>query len=170
MKADIVIIGAGYAGASTVYHLLEKSNESPSEPSIVILEAREACSGATGRNGMISSPEIMLGIGINLSTGGHLKPDLYNRPDSIAAEFGIKAAAEATAFEAEHVEAIKELVEKEKIDCDLVVTRAADVQFEEPIRDKLKVGYDRLAESGIAAVKGVSFSSGEKAEAMSSLI
>ena len=50
-NADIVVIGAGYAGASTVYHLLEKSKGSPTKPSIVILEAREACSGATGRNG-----------------------------------------------------------------------------------------------------------------------
>jgi hypothetical protein len=49
--ADIVVIGAGYAGASTVYHLQEMSKTSPTKPSIVILEAREACSGATGRNG-----------------------------------------------------------------------------------------------------------------------
>jgi monoamine oxidase len=47
-ECDIVIIGAGYAGASVAYHLLE---DNPSPPSIVILEAREACSGATGRNG-----------------------------------------------------------------------------------------------------------------------
>lgn len=47
-EADIVIIGAGYAGASTAYHLLK---DNPSPPKIVILEAREACSGATGRNG-----------------------------------------------------------------------------------------------------------------------
>lgn len=48
--ADIVVIGSGYAGASTVYHILDKSNAA-SKPSIVILEARQACSGATGRNG-----------------------------------------------------------------------------------------------------------------------
>ena len=47
--ADVVIIGAGYSGASTAYHML---HENPNPPSIVILEAREACSGATGRNGM----------------------------------------------------------------------------------------------------------------------
>jgi hypothetical protein len=49
--ADIVVIGAGYAGASTVYHILEKSKNAAARPSIVILEARQACSGATGRNG-----------------------------------------------------------------------------------------------------------------------
>ena len=48
---EIVIIGGGYAGASLAYHILEKSRTSENQPSIVILEAREACSGATGRNG-----------------------------------------------------------------------------------------------------------------------
>lgn len=47
-ECDIVIIGAGYAGASVAYHLLD---DNPSPPSIVMLEARQACSGATGRNG-----------------------------------------------------------------------------------------------------------------------
>ena len=55
-SADIVIIGAGYAGASVVHHLLEHESFSKRKPFVVILEAREACSGATGRN------------------GGHLKP------------------------------------------------------------------------------------------------
>jgi ribulose 1,5-bisphosphate synthetase/thiazole synthase len=45
---DIVIIGAGFAGAALAYYLYD---ENPSPPSVVILEAREACSGATGRNG-----------------------------------------------------------------------------------------------------------------------
>lgn len=49
-RSDIVVIGAGYAGAATTYHLLDQCN-SPSQPSIVILEARHSCSGATGRNG-----------------------------------------------------------------------------------------------------------------------
>ncbi|EKG21757.1 FAD dependent oxidoreductase [Macrophomina phaseolina MS6] len=48
-EADVVIIGAGYAGAATAYHLLQ---DNPNPPKIVILEAREACSGATGRNGV----------------------------------------------------------------------------------------------------------------------
>lgn len=51
-RADIVIIGAGYTGAAIAHHLIEQSERhNRSIPSIVILEAREACSGATGRNG-----------------------------------------------------------------------------------------------------------------------
>jgi hypothetical protein len=50
--ADIVIIGAGYVGASIVHHIIEESARCDRPiPSILILEAREACSGATGRNG-----------------------------------------------------------------------------------------------------------------------
>jgi hypothetical protein len=48
-KQDVVIVGAGFAGASIAYHLLKDAPGS--KPSVTILEAREACSGATGRNG-----------------------------------------------------------------------------------------------------------------------
>lgn len=51
-QSDIVIIGAGYTGISTAYHLLKLlgSHDKP-YPAITILEARQICSGATGRNG-----------------------------------------------------------------------------------------------------------------------
>ena len=55
-SAEVVIIGAGISGAATAYFMLT----GPSPPkSVVILEAKEACYGATGRN------------------GGHCRPDCY---------------------------------------------------------------------------------------------
>jgi hypothetical protein len=45
--ADYVIIGSGISGAAIAYNLLEKKPNS----SVLMLEARQACSGATGRNG-----------------------------------------------------------------------------------------------------------------------
>lgn len=51
-ECDVLIIGAGYSGVTTAYHLLD---DNPSPPSVVILEARQACSGATGRNGIYHS-------------------------------------------------------------------------------------------------------------------
>lgn len=54
--ADIVVIGAGYAGVSTAYHLLQRPERAIRKPTIVILEARGACSGATGRNGVSTYP------------------------------------------------------------------------------------------------------------------
>jgi hypothetical protein len=51
-KVDIAVIGSGYAGAATVHHILDHCRaQGISPPEIVILEARQACSGATGRNG-----------------------------------------------------------------------------------------------------------------------
>lgn len=49
-QCDVAIIGAGMAGVMTAYHLCKQMEGR--KPSIVILEAREVCSGATGRNGV----------------------------------------------------------------------------------------------------------------------
>ena len=47
--ANTVIIGSGITGACTAWNLLQKSDYGR----IVMLEARQACSGATGRNGTV---------------------------------------------------------------------------------------------------------------------
>ena len=45
--ADVIIIGSGISGTLLAYNLLQKQPGSK----ILMLEAREVCSGATGRNG-----------------------------------------------------------------------------------------------------------------------
>lgn len=47
-ESDIVIIGGGYSAAALVTHIQKKY---PDHPSILVLEARQLCSGASGRNG-----------------------------------------------------------------------------------------------------------------------
>lgn len=47
--ADVVVIGSGMTGASIAHHLLARGEHGQSKPSVVMLEAREACWGATGR-------------------------------------------------------------------------------------------------------------------------
>lgn len=60
-EVDIAVVGAGYAGASVVYHILNKiKDKGVLPPSIAILEARQACSGATGRNGKAFLPRSTL--------------------------------------------------------------------------------------------------------------
>ena len=49
-ECDILIIGAGFSGASTAYHLYKNASSSPN-PDVVMVEARQVSSGATGRNG-----------------------------------------------------------------------------------------------------------------------
>ncbi|XRM47101.1 hypothetical protein ABZX51_010102 [Aspergillus tubingensis] len=55
-EADVVIIGSGVTGTSIARTLLksrkaEKSQNDSNRPAVAILEARDVCSGATGRNG-----------------------------------------------------------------------------------------------------------------------
>lgn len=52
-QADVVIIGSGITGASIARTLLQNRAEptGTSHPAVVMLEARDICSGATGRNG-----------------------------------------------------------------------------------------------------------------------
>lgn len=48
-ECDILIIGAGYSGGSILTHLL--SQDELGSQKVLVLEARQLCSGATGRNG-----------------------------------------------------------------------------------------------------------------------
>ncbi len=58
--ADTVIIGSGITGAAVAWNILKDRDPGPrgldgvaANPSILMLEARQACSGATGRNGTV---------------------------------------------------------------------------------------------------------------------
>ncbi|KAK3713188.1 hypothetical protein LTR37_008621 [Vermiconidia calcicola] len=148
-QVDVVIVGAGYAGASLAHHLLEKQRNFDSKLSIAILEAREACSGATGRN------------------GGHLKPDPYSRAGSALKTHGKKAAEEVVSFEFRHLKAIGDLIKRGNIDCDFFLTRATDVCLYDKARDEIKAKLDSLTTAGISAVDDVFYSSESTAEAVS---
>ncbi|KAL5603974.1 hypothetical protein FOVSG1_006724 [Fusarium oxysporum f. sp. vasinfectum] len=149
-KVDIAVIGAGYAGGATVYHILDHcKTQGISPPKIVILEARQACSGATGRN------------------GGHLKPDPYNPPESLAGSHGIEAAADCAAFETKNLSAVKKVIEEEGIDCDFVYTRAVDAFMSDAICDRMKARVDLLRKNGVSVMKDVYFAKGAEAEQLS---
>ncbi|KAG8625215.1 hypothetical protein KVT40_006966 [Elsinoe batatas] len=68
-EVDIAVIGAGISGTSIVHHLLEpyrqhdQSGAYSDAPSVLLLDAREVCWGATGRN------------------GGHCQPLLFTHPN-----------------------------------------------------------------------------------------
>jgi hypothetical protein len=102
--------------------------------------------------------------------GGHLKPDSYNRIATLAEEYGIEAATEVAEFEARHVDVIRDLVQKEGIDCDLGVTEAVDVQFSESHARKFKDGYDRLVKAGCGPTVRTRFTGPGEAEEVRSLL
>ncbi|KAF2272402.1 FAD dependent oxidoreductase [Westerdykella ornata] len=85
-EADIVIVGSGITGTSAARYLAE--DKRAKHKSIVLLEAREACWGATGRN------------------GGHCQPLLFDR------------SAEVAAFELKNVHAVKTYIQENNIPCE----------------------------------------------------
>ena len=69
---DIVILGSGISGASVAYTILNQSDKRGTSPRIVILEARDLCSGVSGRN------------------GGHIKCSPYMEYAGLKTRFGME--------------------------------------------------------------------------------
>ncbi|PWY70267.1 FAD dependent oxidoreductase [Aspergillus heteromorphus CBS 117.55] len=179
-QSDIVIIGAGYAGVTLAYHLLKQQDESqpqPHHPTITLLEARQVCSGATGRNGLISSQNITLPpstlnlvCGTNipaLNLGGHLRPDIYGNIPTYIERHGLEAGVEVADFEWDHIQALRDLLREEEIDCEFNLTRNMNVYFDEQAGEKAKSTLDMLVAQGVKLAKELHFTTGERAERIS---
>ncbi|KAL4874726.1 FAD dependent oxidoreductase [Aspergillus karnatakaensis] len=148
--SDIVIIGAGYTGISLAYHLLKQLPEATHhQPVITILEARQICSGATGRN------------------GGHLRPDLYGNIPKYIERYGLEAGAEVANFEIAHIKALKDVVAEEKIDCDLNLTRNMNVFLNEEDGERARKVYEKLLEHGLDYTTDIHYTPGKYAETIS---
>ncbi|KAI0089885.1 FAD dependent oxidoreductase [Irpex rosettiformis] len=93
VHADIVIIGSGITGASVAYYLLSKN----SALKIVILEARDVCSGATGRN------------------GGHINPPLYSDWVASKKKHGEEQAKALMRFRLAHTPELQAIAGKEDL-------------------------------------------------------
>ncbi|ORX34976.1 putative FAD dependent oxidoreductase [Kockovaella imperatae] len=107
--ADYVIIGAGITGSLCALELL-KTNPGKS---VVLLEARELCSGATGRN------------------AGHCKPDQWRGFTKYAEEHGMDQSLKILANEQETWEKLVAYVREHKVDCELWVGKTLDVMMTE---------------------------------------
>ncbi|KAK6440540.1 hypothetical protein LTR95_003229 [Oleoguttula sp. CCFEE 5521] len=92
-KVDVVVIGSGLTGTSATRHLLRPTgSHSNAKLDVLMLEAREACWGATGRN------------------GGHCQPLLFEHPhDPSIGEFELR-----------NYNTLNQLIEAENIDCEWV--------------------------------------------------
>lgn len=86
-EADVVIIGSGISGTSIAWHLLKEANRT-TPLRIAMLEARQACSGATGRN------------------GGHIRPSSYSEYAGAKEAVTQDEAAKITRLRSAHVEAL----------------------------------------------------------------
>ncbi|KIJ24528.1 hypothetical protein M422DRAFT_274673 [Sphaerobolus stellatus SS14] len=112
---DVVIIGSGLSGAATAYFLLTGPNP---PKSVIILEAREACAGATGRN------------------GGHCRPDCYRGYRGYKETFGKEQAFKVLANEMDTLNLMQEIIEKENIDCDFWRGYSFDVAMNQKCADE----------------------------------
>lgn len=81
----------------------------------------------------------------------------------MSAKYGLEAAVELAEFEKAHLHAIKELVEKEDIDCDFQLTRAFDVFLSETQNEKVKNDIEALQKAGVSLLD-VQYTPGSKAE------
>ncbi|KAI0197836.1 FAD dependent oxidoreductase [Astrocystis sublimbata] len=110
-EVDTVIIGSGITGASVAFGLLgnETSN---GVHNIVMLEAREACSGATGRN------------------GGHTKAASYLSFLHHQKEYGTDMAVKIARLELANIRAVHAFAKEHSIDCDSNPCSTTDVIYD----------------------------------------
>ena len=95
MIVDVVIIGAGFTGISTSYHLQEKGINT------VVLEEYTVGAGASGRNGG------MLNTGFKLS------------PSELIKKFGLEEAKKLDQYALDCNEEVRKISEKHNIECEI---------------------------------------------------
>ncbi|KAF2799376.1 FAD dependent oxidoreductase [Melanomma pulvis-pyrius CBS 109.77] len=133
-ECDIVIIGSGMAGITVAYHLLQ-DNESP--PHIVIVEARQLCSGATARNGGHAK--------IKTNTLTSLIPSLGKDIDVLQSYVhGV-------------MDGLKQIVEEEELNCEFELRRSFDVQLVREDSQRLKKIYDESRKAGHKWTKNTAY-------------
>ncbi|KAH7412134.1 FAD dependent oxidoreductase-domain-containing protein [Phaeosphaeria sp. MPI-PUGE-AT-0046c] len=143
---DVAIIGSGMAGVLTAYHILQ-SNPSCS---VVLLDARSLCSGATGRN------------------GGHAKV-------KTATLVGLKSEAERNALQAYvfgTMRGLKEVVDREAglaEECEFEMRRSFDVFQSAGELDGVKSVYEDAVKKGEEWTKHVAFVGKEMVQNVTSI-
>lgn len=149
---DVVIIGSGISGAVAAYMLqnggeIGKGKEE-NKPSIAMLEARQACSGATGRN------------------GGHCRPDTFAGFTKYSSLVGEEEAEKVLQNEWETFELIEEIIQTERLDCDWWKGRTLGVYRNEDTLKISKANFDTyqkyLENLGKQLKPGVRFITDEK--------
>ncbi|KAL6824560.1 FAD dependent oxidoreductase domain-containing protein [Trichoderma sp. SZMC 28015] len=100
-EADVVVIGSGITGAAAVKTLCELSSSSSTgdgdgkkAPRIVVLEARQLCSGATARN------------------GGHIKCTPHEEFSRLRKTLGEERARKVVRMQMRHLEVLKKVGEE----------------------------------------------------------
>ncbi|KAL8944471.1 MAG: hypothetical protein Q9211_000568 [Gyalolechia sp. 1 TL-2023] len=107
-SASTVIVGSGITGASIAYNLLAQHDD----PSVLMLEARTACSGATGRN------------------GGHTKSASYRAFLDNVQDQGEEEAAKIVRFEYNCMKAVHAFARQHGLECDSWEGETVDIIYD----------------------------------------
>ncbi|CAO2655003.1 Nn.00g117360.m01.CDS01 [Neocucurbitaria sp. VM-36] len=128
---EFAIIGSGISGAMIAHFLLK----SRPDARIVMLEAREICSGATGRN------------------GGHTKAASYRSYMQHVQELGKEEALKIARLEYSNIIETHHLAEELEIDCESMICDTVDVIYDQATFDLGKVAIQALRVDALATEK-----------------
>ncbi|CAD0115504.1 unnamed protein product [Aureobasidium uvarum] len=118
-RTDVVIIGSGITAAAVARSLLQESERKKQNITLTVLEARDICSGATGRN------------------GGHIKASPHETFERLEAGFGAERAVALTRFQLNHLEYLTDFCKNKgftQAECRKVET--VDLFFDQKAFDK----------------------------------
>ncbi|KAJ7052881.1 FAD dependent oxidoreductase [Mycena amicta] len=125
-NADIVIIGSGITGTAVARAMLRASTGRSLR--VVMLEAREVCSGATGRN------------------GGHISPNTYTEYEDLEKQFGNAIAKDIIRYRLEHFSALLGVATEEDLleESQARKVQQYDVYFHQRAFQRAKEGVAKL--------------------------
>ncbi|KAJ5307588.1 FAD dependent oxidoreductase [Penicillium atrosanguineum] len=142
-SAKYLIIGSGISGVLTTWKLVESGIEGDE---ILIIEAREAVSGASGRN------------------AGHIRPDAFRGFSGYASYHGPEQARKILENEKRVMEDIQDFVKTHNIDCDFNLTTTFEVCFSDKFAKEAADAFEAYKRAG-GDVDPVRFYEGEEAKA-----
>nr|POE48976.1 putative oxidoreductase ordl [Quercus suber] len=147
-ECDIAIIGAGMSGVAAAYHISQISGFS--RPSMVMLEAREVCSGATGRN------------------GGHVKIKSTSQ-QNLVRKVGLPAANQFSAMVQRVIHGLQDVVKREKLDCEFELRRTVDAFLDTNDAYVVERQWFKSVEAGEAWTRELDFVPRSRAEQVTSI-
>ncbi|KAL4947707.1 FAD dependent oxidoreductase [Aspergillus filifer] len=141
LKSPYVVIGSGISGCLLTYELIQTGI--PGE-NIIILEAREAASGASSRN------------------AGHVRPDAFRGFETYAKHHGKEQARKILANERLVLEKVDQFVREHNVPCDFHYTTTFDCCMTPEFAEHERRNFEAFREAG-GDVSHVKFYQGEEA-------
>ncbi|KAJ5267612.1 hypothetical protein N7478_010420 [Penicillium angulare] len=126
-STKFLVIGSGISGALTAWKLIESGVKGED---VLILEAREAVSGASGRN------------------AGHVRPDSFRGFPGYAAKHGSEQAKKILENERKVLETVRQFVKEHDVESDFNYLRTFEVALTEEFADILANAFEEFKAAG----------------------